>query len=229
MPVERSKSVHFDSWKELLDRLPHLGESQLMTVFVWATDQEKVPPGDARFLKQVRTEAFEQLVARTKEPLRRYLIRRHRCRDVHQVDDIVQEVLIKVYLRAEQYDPSRSFWGWLYRIAYHKYIDILRRQKPGDIGTGRTGKADEELESWLHHVALTTTTPESAALAKESQKQVDDAISRLPALQQTIVRLRLDSVQGNEIAQRIGRSPAYVSQAYYEALEVIRSMVSDAS
>ena len=36
--------------------------------------------------------------------------------------------------RAEQFDPERSFWGWLYRIARNKYIDALRRQKPSPRG-----------------------------------------------------------------------------------------------
>ncbi|MBY0525636.1 MAG: sigma-70 family RNA polymerase sigma factor [Gemmataceae bacterium] len=219
--------MHFDSWKELLDWLPQATESQLMTVFVWANDQEKVPPGETRFLADARREAFEQLVGRAKEPLRRFLLRRLRCRDGHMADDVVQEVLILVYLRAEQYDPDRSFWGWLYRVARNKYIDTLRRQRPGDLGRGGTGKPDDALEEWLQNVALTKTTPESAALAQERRQLVDGAIGRLPALQQTVVRLRLDGVQGKEIALRIGRSQAYVSQSYHEALELIRDQVDE--
>jgi RNA polymerase sigma-70 factor (ECF subfamily) len=222
---QRPEPVHFDSWKELLQWLPRANESQLMTLFVWAGDQQKVPTDDARYLAQVRTEAFEQLVARTREPLKRYLLRRQRCRDPHLADDVVQEVLIRVYLRAEQYDPERSFWGWLYRIARNKYIDTLRRTRPGDVGIGRAGKPDEALEEWLENLAASHAPPDRASLEQERAQQLEAAIARLPGLQQTIVRLRLEGVQGKEIAQRINRSQAYVSQSFHEALEIVRDWV----
>lgn len=227
MPVERSKSIHFDSLKDLKRWLPQAAESQLMTVFVWAKEQDKVPPSEAPLVAQVRKEAFEQLVTRAREPLRHFLMRRQRCRDPHLADDVVQEVLIMVYLRAEQYDPERSFWGWLYRIARNKYIDALRRQRPGDFGIGGTGKPDQALEEWLNTLAVTMTTAESTVLAGERRQLLEDAVGRLPALQQSIVRARLDGTQGKEVARRIGKSQAYVSQSYHEALELIRDMVEE--
>jgi RNA polymerase sigma factor (sigma-70 family) len=217
--------AHFDSWKELLAWLPQASESQLMTVFVWAGDQEKVPTDDARSLAEVLKLAFERLVERAREPLKRFLVRRQRCRDSHLADDIVQEVLIRIYLRAEQYDPQRSFWGWLYRIARNKYIDALRRVRPGDVGLGQSGKTDEGLEEWLENLSATSATPEGAALEREQAEQLEKAIARLPGLQQTVVRLRLEGVQGKEIAQRIKRSQAYVSQSFHEALEIVRDWV----
>jgi len=222
---KRPEPVHFDSWKQLLAWLAHASESQLMTAFVWAGDQEKVPTDDARSLAEVRKQAFEQLVERVREPLKRYLVRRQRCRDPHLADDIVQEVLIRVYLRAEQYDPQRSFWGWLYRIARNKYIDGLRRLRPGDIGLGQTGKPDEGLEEWLGNLSATTVTAEGTAIDREQAEELEQAIARLPALQQNIVRLRLQGIQGKDIAQQIKRSQAYVSQSYHEALEIIRDWV----
>jgi RNA polymerase sigma factor (sigma-70 family) len=222
---KRPEPLRFASWKELLSCLPRASESQLLTVFVWAGDQEKVPTDDARSLAEVRKQAFELLVERVREPLHRYLLRRQRCRDPHLADDVVQEVLVRVYLRAEQYDPQRSFWGWLYRIAHNKYIDSLRRLRPGDIGLGRSGKPDEGLEEWLENLSATTATAEGAVMAQEQAQQLEKAIAQLPSLQQTIVRLRLQGVQGKDIAQRIQRSQAYVSQSFHEALEILRDWV----
>lgn len=222
---QQSESPRFDSWKDLLRWLPQATESQLMTTFVWAGDQAKAPAEDAKGIAQVRTEAFEQLVGRVREPLRRFLQRRQRCHDPHLAEDVVQEVLVLVYLRAEQYDAGRSFWGWLYRIARNKHIDLLRRTKAADIGRGQTGKPDEALQEWIENLAQTSATPEAAALERERRQQLDQAITRLPSMQQTIVRLRLDGVPGKDIAQRIQRSQAYVSQSYHEALEVLRDRV----
>ena len=40
----------------------------------------------------------------------------------------------------------------------------------------------------------------------------------LPANQRTICRLKLDGVKGTEIAKQLGKSQAYVSQAFHEAI-----------
>lgn len=227
MPDQRSKALHFDSWKELLRWLPRAGEAQLMTVFVWAGEQAKVPPDDARDLALVRREAFELLVGRTRDRLRRYLERRLHCRDPYLAEDVVQEVMIQLFRRAEQYDPQKSFWGWLYRVTRNKYIDILRRQRPGSVGQGQTGASDEALDEWVQRVATTSATPETTALEQEQRRRVDAAIDRLPRAQREIVRLKLDGVQGKDIARQIGKSQAYVSQAYHEALDWVRERVEE--
>src|SRR5947208_13318587 len=80
MPLQPSKHLQFDSYNRLLQWLPEATESQLMTVFVWANNPQ-APPGDARRLAQVRTEAFEVLVARAHDRLVRFLMQRGGCSD----------------------------------------------------------------------------------------------------------------------------------------------------
>jgi len=223
MPLNPSTSLHFDSWDQLLRWLPEADENQLMTVFVWSGDLS-APGGDARRLAQVHKEAFEHLVNRTQDRLAQYLVQRCRCRDADLAEDVVQQVLIKVYLRAEQFDPRRSFWGWLYRIAHNEYIDTLRRLRPGDVGLGQTGQADEAA-GWLDRQASSAGTPESAALEQERRRLLDDAIAALPSLQRAIVRLKRDGLKGKEIASQLGISQAYVSQLYHEAGEILREAI----
>jgi RNA polymerase sigma-70 factor (ECF subfamily) len=221
MPLQPSKSLHFDSWDQLLQWLPEANENQLMTVFVWAGDQQ-APLGDARRLNLVRKEAFEQLVRRTRERLERFLTQRAGCRDAFLAEDVVQQVLIKLYLRAEQFDPLRSFWGWLYRIARNEYIDALRRTRPGDIGLGQTGQPDDEAEEWLDSAAPCTGQPEGPLMEEEERRLLDRAVAALPSLQRNIVQLKRQGHKGKDIAERLGISQAYVSQLYREAGEVLR-------
>ncbi len=224
MPLWPSKNLRFDSYGSLLQWLPEATESQLMTVFVWAANP-KAPPGDARRLVQVRTEAFEVLVARTHDRLARFLMLRCQCLDPDLAEDVVQQVLIKLYLRAEQYDPRRSFCGWLYRIARNEYIDALRRIRPGDRGIGQTARANEEGEGGWEDQVLVTTTPENVALEKERQERLEEAITALPNLQRTIVRLKRQGIKGKDIAHQLGISQAHVSQLYHEAGEVLREAI----
>ncbi|MGE3809100.1 MAG: RNA polymerase sigma factor, partial [Gemmataceae bacterium] len=187
-----------------------------MTVFVWAGDQQD-PTSDTRKLGEVRKEAFELLVERTRERLRRYLLQRAHCHDADLAEDIVQQVLIKLYLRAEQFDPRRSFWGWLYRIARNEYIDALRRLRPGDVGQGQTGRVEEEMAEWLANLTIDSAQPDADMIEREKQQQLERAIASLPQLQRTIVRLKAEGIKGKDIAQQLGISQAYVSQLFHEA------------
>jgi RNA polymerase sigma-70 factor (ECF subfamily) len=224
MPLHPSKSLHFDTWEGLLQWLPEADENQLMVVFVWSSDL-RAPAGEVRALARVRTEAFEQLVKRAHERLRRFLVQRCQCRDLDLAEDVVQQVLIKLYLRAEQFDPRRSFWGWLYRIARNEHIDALRRLRPGDLGLGQARGPDDNWELWLERQAREVPTPENAAVERESRQQLEQAIAGLPSLQRAIVRLKREGVKGKEIATRLGISQAYVSQLYHEAGEILREAI----
>ncbi len=224
MPLNPSKSLHFDSWSGLLRWLPQATEPQLMTVFVWSGDVQ-ARGGDALRVAQVQKETFELLVQRARPRLFAYLTQRCGCRDTYLADDVVQQVLIKLYLRAEQFDPRRSFWGWLYRIAHNDYIDTLRRQRPGDQGIGQAGRSAEESEGWLDQQPTDEQTPERIVLERERQQALENAIAALPALQRQVVRLKREGVRGKEIAVRLKISQAYVSQLYHEAGEVLREAI----
>jgi RNA polymerase sigma-70 factor (ECF subfamily) len=227
MALTPSGSICFESWKQLLKWLPQATESQLLTVFVWASELQGVPAIEERQRGQVRKQAFELLVHRTRDELIRFLTRRHNCRDAHLAEDIVQEVLIQIYRRADTYDPQRSFWGWLYRIARNKYIDTIRRLRPGEVGTGWSDEADNALEQWLEKVAHTVPTPDAQAIHQERQQRLERCLARLPKKQEQICRLKLDGAKGTEIAKKIAKSQAYVSQAYHEALEVLRDWMEE--
>jgi RNA polymerase sigma-70 factor (ECF subfamily) len=45
------------------------------------------------------------------------------------LDDLVQEALIAVYLYRAHYDRSRPFRAWLFGIARHKMVDYFRSRR----------------------------------------------------------------------------------------------------
>lgn len=226
MPLDPSKSLHFDSWEKLIDWLPQATEEQLITVFVWSNEAKR-PGVDARRLGHVRTLSFEHLVERTAERLKRFLVARLDCRDGGLAEDVVQQVLIKLYLRAEQFDPKRAYWGWLYQIAKNEYIDTLRRTRAGDIGVGQIGLNDDEYEQWLSGFAQTEATPESDLLLREKRQILQNVIDTLPTTQRAVVRLKLEELKGKEIAKRLKISQAYVSQLFHEALAYLRDTLEE--
>lgn len=73
------------------------------------------------------TDAFEALVGRHQSGLVNYFFRLHW--DRHRAEDQAQEVFIKLYTHARDYQPSAKFTTYMYRIAHNCWVDDLRRTK----------------------------------------------------------------------------------------------------
>jgi RNA polymerase sigma factor (sigma-70 family) len=84
-------------------------------------------PSDQNLVERIRehdAHAFEILFDRYTEMIRRHLIRIVRTEAVTQ--DLVQEVFLRVWTHAEQWDGRGSFKAWLYRIATNLALNYLR-------------------------------------------------------------------------------------------------------
>ncbi len=73
-------------------------------------------------------QAYAFVVRRWEAPLGRY-VSRLVGRSKGLAEDILQEVFLKAYLNLNDYDQSRPFGPWIYRIARNQAIDSLRKQK----------------------------------------------------------------------------------------------------
>jgi RNA polymerase sigma-70 factor, ECF subfamily len=72
--------------------------------------------------------AFSRIVQKYEAPIRRY-IKRLGCKDESDVDDVLQEIFIKVFVNLNDYDQNLKFSSWLYRIAHNETITFFRKKK----------------------------------------------------------------------------------------------------
>ena len=72
--------------------------------------------------------AFAFIVRRYEPPLGRYL-RRLLAWNSQHVEDVLQEVFLKAYVNLNDYDPTRLFSPWIYRIAHNEAISLLRKRR----------------------------------------------------------------------------------------------------
>lgn len=49
--------------------------------------------------------------------------------DYHEAEDVVQMTFVKAYQKRHQFKSGTSLSAWLYRIAYHHCMDIIRKRK----------------------------------------------------------------------------------------------------
>jgi len=77
-------------------------------------------------LAKIDPESFGLLIERYQGPLLGY-IRRLTQLQVDDVQDLLQEVFIKIYQNLNAYDGDLKFSSWAYRIAHNQVIDYFRR------------------------------------------------------------------------------------------------------
>jgi len=86
----------------------------------------------ARLLRAVAerrdVSAFSDLFDRYAPRLHRYLLAF--AKEQGQAEELVQEIMLSIWLHASSYDPSRaSVDAWVFRIARNRRIDTLRRER----------------------------------------------------------------------------------------------------
>ena len=85
---------------------------------------------DARLVELARrgdSEAFGDLVLRYERRLIRVILRF--VHDQEAARDLAQEAFLRAFQRLDQFDPSRRFGPWLFRIGVNITLDHLRRRK----------------------------------------------------------------------------------------------------
>ena len=88
------------------------------------TDEELVA------LSLENQEFFGYIMKRYTAPLSRYILRVvPSFRD--SIDDVLQEVFIKIYLNLNNFDPSLKFSSWAYRITHNHAVSLFGKKDRG--------------------------------------------------------------------------------------------------
>jgi RNA polymerase sigma-70 factor (ECF subfamily) len=112
-------------------------------------------------------------------------------RDRHEVEDVAQEVFLKVFTRIQAFDERSKFYTWLYRVAANAAKDHVKKR------SRRPAVALEEDDV----IPSTGDGPVSHAAAAETRRLVREAIAALPLRYREVLTLReLDGLSYNEIA-----------------------------
>ncbi len=83
---------------------------------------------DLAILVRQNPEALSYIIDRYRTKLEKYINRRTNV-DRHDLEDILQDVFIKVYRNINDYDQSLVFSSWIYRITHNHIIDWYRKNK----------------------------------------------------------------------------------------------------
>jgi RNA polymerase sigma-70 factor (ECF subfamily) len=138
------------------------------------------------------------LLGREEAALRR-VIQRY-VRDASTVDDLYQEVSLKVLRRIDTVREPAALRGWLFQLARNACLDYLRQEDRRRI------KSQEILYEQSASGDL-GRNPVEQFLSRERVEAVQRALERLPSSQRAVIRLRIDEGLDHEaIAERLGIS-----------------------
>jgi len=123
----------------------------------------------ARLGREQREEAFERIWRKYHGRILFFI----RNRVPLEAEDLLQEVMLKVYQNLHRYNPGRSFQAWIYAIARNHCINHLAKKRiivarP----CGRDGDEDFFVE---------TETPEDRMIRSEQEKKIEAVLKSLDA------------------------------------------------
>jgi RNA polymerase sigma-70 factor (ECF subfamily) len=157
-----------------------------------------IPETDSDLIERWRAgdpAAFEALVLRWQRPVARFLT--HFAGASGLVEDLCQEVFLRVYLARQRYRAGGAFSTWLYRIALNVARDAARRRKhrPSEpLGQHEPSGPGEEAVS--------------LCAQEEVGRVVARALTELPEALRVVVVLRHYEKMSFEAMARLLKTPA---------------------
>ena len=137
-------------------------------------------------------------------------------------EDATMEIFMKLRDKLSQYDQSRSFSAWLYKVAANHCWDLLRRRKI------RQDKETEDLES----VPLEHPDPNQLEklIEQRTGEEVRRALDKLGARARMALVMRYYSdMSYDEIADALGVRRAFVGVVLLRARHELRHALGETS
>jgi RNA polymerase sigma-70 factor (ECF subfamily) len=167
-------------------------------------------PSDAELIVRIRehnADAFEELSTRYRETIYRHVL--STIRDSDATEDVVQEVFLRIWTHAEQWNGRGTFKAWLFRIATNfalNYLRTLRRRKqqPLETPSDPLNEDDESsIPEWMTNHAL--PGPEIIVEQGERSKLLQQLVNGLPEEKREVFRLIHDAeMETSKVAETLG-------------------------
>lgn len=142
---------------------------------------------------------------------------RHSWPHAEDIDDICQDVYVRVFEAAQKTIPSPTK-PLVFAVARNLLIDRFRRNKIAPIN------GVEDLASL--EVAADEPGPDRSTIARDELRLLRDAFNRLPPRSREVLVLkRIDDLSRKEIARRLGITENTVKQHLIEATRRLADML----
>jgi RNA polymerase sigma-70 factor (ECF subfamily) len=135
------------------------------------------------------------------------------------VEDVAQQVFVRVWKSAKRYEPRAKFTTWLLKITRNLVFNELRRRKRHALSPLQSEPDGEEMQLKDER----GQTPDASLLEGELQGAIEAAIAALPETQRMAVVLRrYEELSYEQIADVLDQSVPAVKSLLFRARTELR-------
>lgn len=135
------------------------------------------------------------------------------------VEDVAQQVFVRVWKSAKRYEPRAKFTTWLLKITRNLVFNEMRRRKRHALTPLQPESEGEEIQLKDEH----GQAPDASLLEGELQGAIEAAIGELPESQRMAVVLRrYEELSYEEIANVLDQSVPAVKSLLFRARTELR-------
>jgi RNA polymerase sigma-70 factor (ECF subfamily) len=139
--------------------------------------------------------------------------------DAWEAEDLAQRVFIQVHRSAKRYKPTAKFTTWLFTITRNTILNEHRRRNrhPSESLDALQEPREADGVGW-QPPDTSVSDPAQAAVERELQQKIMEAVRELPEAQRTAVVLcRYEGLSYEEIAEVLGCSVSATKSLLHRA------------
>lgn len=210
--------------KKTINAKTNESKQQLFPVCI-AQKNKKLSDNELAILvSESHPELFSQIVDRYQGKLSAYFLRIEH--NQQEVEDLVQNVFLNAYENLDSYNPTHEFSYWIFGIAHDLAI---RHVKHGSLEKFVSLESVTEFEGKLGIPSL-EGNPDQLCIRKEINKEVDDAIEKLPAKYKQVLILRYYYDKSyREVSKILGKSMSAISTLIKRAKNKMMAQMNETS
>lgn len=135
-------------------------------------------------------------------------------------EDVVQDVMLKVWTGAHMFDPAKaSFATWVYRMTRNRWIDHQRKH-------GRVDVRDPELMKTIADDEVPSA--ETGYMEQQETSWLQEEIARLTPSQQTAIHMAyMEFKTHKEISEETGLPLGTVKTRIRSAMQALKSNMGE--
>ena len=155
-------------------------------------------------------EYFCELVTRYKKLI--YNIVFNIIKDKDEVEDMTQEVFIRIYKSLGSYNPEFKFSTWSARVARNLCLDELRKKRLNCISI-------DEYEGF----AREADTPEKSYIYNENRLEIKNVIDELPVKYKSLIILyHIKGLSYKEMSEKLGEPMSIIKNRLFRARMLLK-------
>ena len=157
---------------------------------------------------------YEAVFHRMRDKLYRYALRF--VRESEAAEDVVQDVMVKLWQKREETDAIENLEAWLMVLTKNRALDVLRKVKDNQVSM------DE-----AYHLSDNAPVADKQLENADLMVQLDQCLTQLSEKQRTVFHLReIEQMTYEEIAQMTGHTLEDVKVSLFRARKHIQRMLT---